>query len=223
MNHKSKRRVVVALAAPFALAMTTGTMSACASDGTGETADTRRTQSSETEAHHTSDQLDAEDGKAKGRVTERQSSRRAEKREESEADDATSTGSTITLSGSLVESTKDIVYVEFFSGGTSVKKRQDIDSKTFDLRTVTGIDYDRIEVKSATTIESFALTGSADPAVAPTPTPTPTSQPAARPAVTRTFGPSPAPAARPQMRASASGRIPDRRTRATGRRVRRAP
>lgn len=63
---------------------------------------------------------------------------------------------TITLTDCLVESTKDISYIEYFADGASLTKDEDIDAQTFDLSTVEGIDaLDAIAVKAGTTVESF--------------------------------------------------------------------
>jgi hypothetical protein len=65
----------------------------------------------------------------------------------------------IALNGCVVESTKDISYIEYFDGGSSVTKDESMNSETFDLSTVDGIEeIDSVEVKAGTTVESFDVT-----------------------------------------------------------------
>jgi hypothetical protein len=81
---------------------------------------------------------------------------------DTETGDETDTGdeveaASISLNGCMVESTKDISNIEFFSGDTSWKD-ESMNSESFDLTTVEGIDeVDSITVKSSTTVEEFAV------------------------------------------------------------------
>jgi hypothetical protein len=81
---------------------------------------------------------------------------------DTEAGDDTETGdanegAVITLSGCTVESTKDISYIQFFTSDSSWKD-ESVNSQTFDLTTVEGIeDVESIEVKSSTTVEQFSI------------------------------------------------------------------
>lgn len=72
----------------------------------------------------------------------------------------------ITLSGCVLNSTKDISNIGYYSGGTLVAKDESINTRSYDLTTVTGIeDIDTVAVKSSTTIETFTI--SCAPATSP--------------------------------------------------------
>jgi hypothetical protein len=69
----------------------------------------------------------------------------------------------ITLSGCLVESSKDISYVQYLAEDGSTTKDEDVDSETLDLTTVEGIgDVEEVEVKAGTTVETFGIACSTD-------------------------------------------------------------
>lgn len=65
---------------------------------------------------------------------------------------------TITLAGCTLESSKDISYVAYLADGSMVTKDESMNSETFDLTTVEDVaEYDAVQVKSGTTVESFAI------------------------------------------------------------------
>lgn len=65
---------------------------------------------------------------------------------------------TITMSGCVVDSSKDISYVAFFTDGEQVDKIEDIDTTSYDLTSHEGIDeVDSIRVKAGTTIATFSV------------------------------------------------------------------
>lgn len=64
----------------------------------------------------------------------------------------------ITLSGCILNATKDISNIEYFAGGSSVAKDESMNTRTYDLTTVAGIeDIDTITVKAGETIETFPI------------------------------------------------------------------
>jgi hypothetical protein len=107
-----------------------------ADDGTAGTAG-GETDETETQGDETETQGDETEGEEAGH-----------------ADD----GAVITLSGCTVESSKDISYIEYRSEDGSSTKDESINTRSFDLNTVDGIeDVDAIEVKSSTTVENFSV------------------------------------------------------------------
>ncbi|GAB2726835.1 hypothetical protein [Nocardioides pakistanensis] len=74
----------------------------------------------------------------------------------------------INLSDCMLESSKDISYVEYLADGSTITKDESVDAETLDLSTVEGIeDVDAVNVKAGTTVESFAVSCDQDQVEAP--------------------------------------------------------
>ncbi|NKX56319.1 hypothetical protein, partial [Arthrobacter mobilis] len=64
----------------------------------------------------------------------------------------------ITLSGCVLSSTKDISNIGYYSGGSFVAKDESMNTRSYDLSTVAGIEnIDTVTVKAGTTVETFTI------------------------------------------------------------------